>query len=255
MWRVRDRLLLDRILEPGALSVVFQPVVEEPGRGVHYLEALIRGPQGTSAESPDVLFEYARRKHATASVDRACVGAILADARRLPASVRLGLNVHASTLALDLEFLNYLGDAASINGIDPERLIVEIVEHAPPWDVKAFRAGLDGLRAIGARIALDDVGLGHSNFMMILECRPHYFKIDSYFVRGSHVDFYRQAVLASVARLAQPFGAQVVAEGVESRGDLAAVHEAGIGLVQGFLLSPARPVADFAALEPEAWGD
>jgi EAL domain-containing protein (putative c-di-GMP-specific phosphodiesterase class I) len=247
---VREALLIDHILAPGALSVLFQPVLEEASGRLHYLEALIRGPRGTSAESPEILFEYARRKHATVAVDRACVTAILADARRLPAETHLGLNVHASTLALDPDFLNYLGDAASLNGISPSRLVVEIVEHAPPWDVKAFRNGLEGLRAIGTRVALDDVGLGHSNFMMILECRPDYFKVDSYFVAGAHADFYRQAVLASVTRLARPFGAQVVAEGVESPQDLAAMRELGIGLVQGWLLGAPRPVGAFVGDVP-----
>jgi len=125
------------------------------------------------------------------------------------------------------------------------RLVVEIVEHAPVWDVEAFRNVLGGLRAIGARVALDDVGLGHSNYLMILECRPDYFKIDRHFVHGAHADFYRQAVLRSVAQVAVPFGAQVVAEGVEAPEDLAAVRAAGIALAQGWLLCGARPVRHF----------
>jgi EAL domain-containing protein (putative c-di-GMP-specific phosphodiesterase class I) len=196
-------------------------------------------------ESPEVLFEYARRKNCSAHVDAACVRAALAEARQLPEDVRVGVNIHASTLALDPEFLNVVGDAASVNGINPTRLVLEIVEHAPPWDVAGFRNGLEGLRAIGARVALDDIGLGHSNYLMILECRPDYFKVDRHFVHGAHADFYRQAVLASVAHLARPFGAQVVAEGVERPEDLRAVRAAGIGLAQGWLLGAAEDVGHY----------
>jgi EAL domain-containing protein (putative c-di-GMP-specific phosphodiesterase class I) len=236
-----ERLLLDRVLQPGALRVLFQPVYESTAsaRRTHYLEALVRGPVGTTVETPDVLFEYARRKDALAIVDRACVTAVLAEARKLPADVRVGINVHASTLALDPEFLNVLGDAASRHGIDTARLVVEIVEHAPPWDVARFRQALQALRDIEVRIALDDVGLGHSNYMMILEARPDYFKIDRYFVAGCHADFHRQAVLASVAKLARPFQARVIAEGLETEVDLAAVHSLGIDLVQGWLYGTA----------------
>jgi EAL domain-containing protein (putative c-di-GMP-specific phosphodiesterase class I) len=239
--------LIDLALGPGGLSVAFQPVFEVQGDSLrtHYLEALIRGPQGTPGEAADVLFEYARRKNRAADLDRACRRTVLAEARRLPEELRVGLNIHASTLAMDPEFLNLVGDTASLHGIDPSRLIVEIVEHAPPWDVDGFRNGLEGLRAIGARIALDDIGLGHSNYLMILECRPDYFKIDRHFVRGARHDFYRQAVLASVAQLAKPFGAQVVAEGVEADDDLAAVRASGIGLVQGWLLSGAHPASHY----------
>jgi EAL domain-containing protein (putative c-di-GMP-specific phosphodiesterase class I) len=228
--------LIDLILEPGALSVRFQPVYDFSGPAPcwHYVECLIRGPRGTSVEQPEILFEYARRMNREAEADRASVATILAAARGLPAGTRLGINVHASTLARDPEFLPFLGDAVRQAGIAVDRLVIEIVEHAPPWDVAAFRNALDGLRSIGTRIALDDVGLGHSNFKMILECRPNYFKIDRYFVHGARTDFHRQAVLVSVAQLALPFAARVVAEGVETADDLLAVRAAGIDLVQGY---------------------
>lgn len=242
-----ERRLIDAILEPGALSVRFQPVYDVSDRELrwHYVECLIRGPRGTSAEQPEILFEYARRMNREAEADRASLATILHAARALPAQTRLGVNVHASTLARDPEFLPFLGDAARHSGIGVERLVVEIVEHAPPWDVAALRNALDGLRSIGADIALDDVGLGHSNFKMILECRPSYFKIDRYFVHGAEPDFHRQAVLASVAQLALPFAARVVAEGVESEADLRAARAAGIHLVQGYYFGKPCSGTDF----------
>jgi EAL domain-containing protein (putative c-di-GMP-specific phosphodiesterase class I) len=238
--------LLERILAPGALSPVFQPVFEVGGQRPrpHYLEALIRGPRRASAHSPEILFEYVRRRRRTAEVDRACVRAILAEAPRLPAGTPLALNVHASTLAAP-DFVEFLGIAAREHGIRPSRLVVEIVEHAPPRDGQAFRRGLDRLRALGTAVALDDVGFGHSNYRMILECRPDYFKIDAYFVTGARDDYYRRVVLGSVAGLAQSFGARVVAEGVESEDDLAVVRAAGIDLVQGWLLGAALPAPGF----------
>jgi EAL domain-containing protein (putative c-di-GMP-specific phosphodiesterase class I) len=234
-------LLLDRLREPGALSVRFQGVYEiaQEGRACHYLEALVRGPLGTSIEAPEVLFEYARCKNQEAIVDRACVEAVLDAARTLsPTPSLLGLNVHASTLAMDPGFPSFLEEAAGASGIPLSRVIVEIVEHSPPWDLAGFHRTLEGMRSQGAHIALDDVGLGHSNYLMILECRPDYFKIDRYFVRGARTDFYRQAVLTSVAELARPFGARVVAEGVEDSADLEAARAAGIDLAQGFLFDP-----------------
>lgn len=241
-----DRCLIDHILEPGALSVRFQPIYEIADNAVrwHYVECLIRGPEGTSVEQPEILFEYSRKKNREAEVDRACIATVLGAAKSLPGDTRLGINVHASTLAMDPEFLTFLGDAARQTGIAVDRLVVEIVEHAPPWDVSGFRNALDGLRCIGAQVALDDVGLGQSNFMMILECRPNYFKIDRYFVHGARSDFYRRAVLASVAQLALPFAARVVAEGVENEADLEAVRAVGIDLVQGYLFGEPRTGAD-----------
>jgi EAL domain-containing protein (putative c-di-GMP-specific phosphodiesterase class I) len=240
---VTEQSLLEQILNPGALSACFQPVVESNGSGyrTHYLECLVRGPKGTAVERPDVLFSYVRRKHAEVAVDRACIRTILSVAEAFPGEGSLGINVHSVTLAVDADFLMFIKDEAGRRRIDLARIIIEIVEHGVPRNGDAFCGALAGLRGLGVRVALDDIGLGHSNYKMILDCRPDYFKIDRYFVQGSGSDFYRQAVLKSVAELARPFGARVVVEGVENEADLAASRAAGATLFQGFAFSRALP--------------
>ena len=229
--------ILKRILLPGGLRARFQPVYELSGasRACHYFEALIRGPRGSTVESPDILFDYARQKGQEAAVDRACARVILRAARGLPEDVRVGINVHASTLASDPKFSLLLSDAAAESGIRLGRIVIELVEHARPWGAMSFQKALSGLRSDGVGIALDDVGMGESNFKMILDARPDYFKIDRYFVHGAQEDRYRQAVLDVVAELARRFDARVVAEGVETAADLEAVRQAGISLGQGYL--------------------
>ncbi len=231
--------LLDTILEPGGLSVVFQPVFEfrPEDRRLHALECLIRGPRGTGLESPDVLFEYARRKQAEDLVDRACVSAVLEAASQLPGDPHLFVNVHASTV--DREFVTLFVETAKTHQISLDRLTVEIVEHAPCRDERSFHRALDRLREMGVWIALDDVGQGYSNYRRVLDCCPDYLKIDRYFVHGSHADFRRQAVLESFSHLARKLGARMVAEGVEEVADLHAVTASGIDLIQGHLFSPA----------------
>jgi len=238
-----DSTLLDLILEPGRLSVVFQPMFEvgtsQPQ--LFALECLIRGPKGSNAERPNILFEYVRRKRAEAVVDRACIATALADAGLLPGDPRLSLNVHASTLGRDPGFHAFLLERAREARIDPRRLIVEIVEHSPPMDVPSFRRALTQLRDAGVAIALDDVGLGQSNYKMILDVRPEIYKLDRYLVSGAWADPYRQVILDSLARMVRRLEARAVAEGVEDHHELVAVEAAGIDLVQGFLL--ARPLA------------
>jgi EAL domain-containing protein (putative c-di-GMP-specific phosphodiesterase class I) len=232
--------VLDAILAPGGLQVAFQPIVEIRGtaRHIHSLECLIRGPRGTNMEPAAVLFEYVRRKREETALDRACVAAALKAARGLPPEVRLSLNVHAATLERDPEFVLYLGDEAQAASIALPRLTMEIVEHAPLWSGPAFREALSALRDIGVGIALDDIGLGQSNYLMMIDCKPDYFKVDGYLVRGCRSDFYRMAVLESVASLARRFGARVVAEGVEEEDDLIALSAIGVDLFQGHVLYP-----------------
>jgi len=238
-----DRLLIDHILAPGTFTIVFQPILEVRGgvERLHGVECLTRGLPGTALESPVVLFEYARRRGLEARADRTCVNAAIEACARLPSDVRVSVNVHASTLGRDAGFPEFLAGRSRACGIDPSRVTVEVVEHAPPIDDVAFAIALGKLRAKGMRIALDDVGLGHSNFKMMIDCRPDYFKIDGYFVRGAAGDAYRRDLLDAVARLARSAKARVVAEGVEELVDYEAVKRVGIDLVQGYLFS--RPLS------------
>jgi EAL domain-containing protein (putative c-di-GMP-specific phosphodiesterase class I) len=244
-----DSTLLDTLLEPGRLSVVFQPIFEVgvAAPQLYAVECLIRGPRDTNAERPNVLFEYVRRKRAEAAVDRACVATALADAASLPGEPRLSLNVHASTLGRDPGFHDFLLARAAAARIAVRRLVVEIVEHAPPLDVPSFRRTLSELRESGIAIALDDVGLGQSNYKMILDVRPEIYKLDRYLVEDAWSDPYRQVILDSLARMVRRLEARAVAEGVEDARELMAVQAAGIDLVQGFLLSRPLPRDELVA--------
>lgn len=243
--------LVSSALAPGALTAVFQPVVdtEPPPPRLRYLEGLVRGPREIGFDSAERLFSQARLERAEALIDRAAIRAILIEARKLPLDVPIGLNVHASTLATDFDFLNFLCDTAQECWIDPERLVVEVVEHGEPRDPDSLREALAALRHCGVRIALDDLGRGQSNYMLVLECRPDYLKLDRFFVHDVDLDPMRRAILGSVVLLARSIGAVVVAEGVETRAQLRTVREAGIQLVQGFLPGSPQPASAY----DEAW--
>jgi len=170
---MRSAALLDVILRPGSLHAHFQPVVDlaAPHSPPCYWEGLIRGPRGTNVERPDVLFGYARRKRAEVEVDRASLRTVLTAARALP-GVTIGVNVHAATLAADLELVPFVGEVLTETGIAPDSVVLELVEHGQAWDLRALRLNLEGLRDIGMRLALDDFGVGQANHLMLLECRP-----------------------------------------------------------------------------------
>lgn len=239
---------LNTILQPGGITAMYQPIVSADG-ALSGFECLSRGPAGTNFEAANVMFDYVRLKREETLVDRACIVAALSSA---PAgdSIRLALNVHASTLGRDHDFTDFVRETANRYGIAHDRLTIEIVEHAPPWNSIGFAAALDRLRDASMQIALDDVGLGQSNFKMILDVRPDYLKIDRYFVEECDRDDHRQAVLRAVSSLASHFGANVVAEGVETDGVRDVVRSLGIRYMQGYLFAPpltADAARDYAA--------
>jgi len=239
---------LTTLLAPGALSTCFQPIVEDRSGELrlYAFECLTRGPAGTNFESADVLFDYARRKGAEAVMDRVCSAAALANGAASLPGERLSLNVHASTLGRDAAFVDDLAEMLEVFNVEPPRVIIEIIEHAPALNHRLFLDALEALRRRGFRIAIDDVGLGHSNFRMIVDCVPDYLKIDRYFVTDVHTDARHAAVVDAVVAFASRLGIRVIAEGVEEPAAHEFLRNAGVELFQGYFYSPPLPAAGFA---------
>ncbi|HXM62573.1 MAG TPA: EAL domain-containing protein [Terriglobales bacterium] len=243
------RPLLDTFRDPRKLSVRFQPIfhIKEGGSRVDSLEALIRGPLGTNFERADLLFDYVRRKKAETAVDQSCVVAIFDAISNLPSHFRVNINVHASTLGKDPSFADFFRTEAQKRSLALDRFTAEIVEHSPTYNVPALLYTIRRLRDSGIRIALDDVGLGHSNYRMMLDCRPDYFKLDAYFVRGLSTDPDRRAVVRSIVSFAKSMGGCVVAEGAESQECLVTLAKMGVELFQANLLCGALSIEGLRA--------
>lgn len=242
------RMMIEELLLPGAIRIEFQPIVtvSDDGIELYALEALARGPRDTSMERPDVLFEYARRKGEETTLDLICVAQALAAAAGLPSRPAISINIHGSTLSSLPRFAATFLDLAKLNGIAPDRLMLEIVEHRAPWAVESLRSTLQELRHAGVRIALDDLGVGASNYTLFVDCRPDHIKIDRYLVKGCHDDAYRIAVLRSIVALGNACGAIPIAEGIEFHEDLTTVLELGITRVQGWMFSRSLTPAETA---------
>ena len=240
--------VLERIQGPGAIRIEFQPIVRvQPDHVELYaVEALARGPRGTSVERPEVLFEYARRKGVEADIDLICITEAFEAYSQLPAQPLLSINVHGSTLASVDHFAERILSASKAYGIAPGHLMFEVLEYRAPWAIETFLHTLDTLRDAGVRIAVDDLGVGASNYQMIVDCHPDYLKIDRHVVLGCSGDRWRHAVLESIATLSRACGATPIAEGVETIEDIDTLLGLGIDTVQGWLYARSAPPDDFA---------
>ncbi|MFK8025394.1 MAG: EAL domain-containing protein, partial [Ilumatobacter sp.] len=131
---------------------------------------------------------------------------------------------------------------------DPDRIVVEITEHERIDSYFSFAVGLEPLRRLGVRIAVDDVGAGFASFAHVLELKADIVKMDRSIVTGIDADPARQALAAAILELAVHLDASVVAEGVESEAELEAVYAIGIDTAQGYLLHRPAPLSDLSEL-------
>ena len=117
-----------------------------------------------------------------------------------------------------------------------ERIVIELTEQACPNPLSSLQDALRLIRQAGAQLALDDYGTGNANLSLWIGLRPDYVKVDRSIADCVSKSPFRQEVLRSLHSIAKAGQAQLIAEGLENREDLAVCRNLGINNVQGFLL-------------------
>ncbi|MFW3169843.1 EAL domain-containing protein [Geodermatophilus sp. CPCC 206100] len=225
---------------PDDLTLVFQPIVDLAAARIAGYEALSRFP-GTAG--PDVWFAAAAECGVAAELEALAVTKALDAVPALPENTFLTVNVSP----------HLLGSAPVQDALagrpDLHRVVVELTEHAPVDDLATLRRQADALRARGAVIALDDAGAGYSGLHQMAALRPQLVKLDRALVTGVDTDPVRLALAEMVGEFAGRIDAWLLAEGIETPGELAAFLRLGIPLGQGWVLG--RPAPSFAPLAPD----
>lgn len=234
---------LREMVAAGRIRSHFQPIVQLSDGHVVAHEALSRGPEGTALECPRLLFEAAAEAGCELDVDAACRASALrraADAGwAAGADGPLFLNVRPGALA-EPGFLEMLDAAVAAVGRVTRDVVLEVSE-GERLDDELHRA-LAACRAAGYWLALDDAGAGLCGLQAIVEVAPDIVKVDRTLVAGMDAHRGRRAAVAALARLARDLGIVLVAEGIETPGELRVARELGVPLGQGFLLG--RPAAE-----------
>lgn len=227
------RRLISDTVDRRTFNTVFQPVVSlETGRTVG-VEALTRFED--SDYTVESWFSAAHSVGLGADLEIAAIERALASLPEL--DPQLYMTVNASPTALTDPRL-----AELVRSSVPGRIVLEVTEHDAIDDYAVLVRTLQELRALGVRIAVDDVGAGFSSFSHVLELSPHLLKLDKSITRNIDSNPARRALASATVEVASRLGATVVAEGVETHAELAAVASVGVSSVQGYLLQPPGPL-------------
>jgi EAL domain-containing protein (putative c-di-GMP-specific phosphodiesterase class I) len=229
-----SRRRVGRIIETGAFSTVFQPIVDLATGDAIGFEGLTRFEDGTR---PDLVFAEAWSSGTGLDLEAATLERILAASAGLPAGPWLALNVSAA-LILERERL------ARVLVRRTRPIVLEVTEHEVIADYLAVRATVP-LMGPDVRVAVDDAGAGVANFTHIVELRPDFVKIDISLVRGVNHDLTRQALIVGLRHFAQATNGWLIAEGVETEEERQTLIGLGLTLGQGYLFG--RPA------EVHAW--
>ena len=220
-------------LEPGGLTVLVQPIVALGSGDVKGVEALARFPGHPG--NPANVFGAAGLAGIGAELELAAVREALPLLSQLPEPLFMSLNVSPGTLQ-DLELENLLLD------VPGERIVLELSDHGPLVEHGELVHRLDTFRARGIRIAVDDAGSGYAGLQSLLALDPDIIKLDIGLVKNVDQDAVRRCLVRSLAEFAGEIGATLIAEGIETRGELEMLPTLGVDTGQGFFLAKPEPL-------------
>jgi diguanylate cyclase (GGDEF)-like protein len=246
---------LRRLIQDERMDIAFQPIWELDRDEILGYEALARPSARYGFDGPGEAFELAERTGVAHQLCSAARNSALAHARGLPEEALLFVNISPKTLEHDMLSGESLIDAVRAAGLEPNRIVLELTEHATTRLRQVVRE-ISRLRELGFKIALDDVGAGNAGLELLCNVEADFVKLDRSIVANAAHDRSAQGVLEAIIAYARRTEAFVIAEGIEDSAQLELVRHpfspsddalGGVRGGQGYLLG--RPAPGF---EPAA---
>jgi diguanylate cyclase (GGDEF)-like protein/PAS domain S-box-containing protein len=235
---------LRRALAEHELIVHYQPVVNTENGRIVGAEALVRWDHPELGILPPAAFIGLAEETGLilwlgrVVLEEACRQAKQwVDEHDLQFSVAVNLSARQFQ---EPEQVNEIRSVLEASGLHPSQLCLEITEGMAMADIDQTINTLTDLKSLGVRLAIDDFGTGYSSLKYLKILPVDYVKLDQAFVQDIEIDPVDTAIASAVMELARAVGMTVVAEGVETAGQLARLSAIGCPLVQGYYL--ARPM-------------
>jgi EAL domain-containing protein (putative c-di-GMP-specific phosphodiesterase class I) len=161
--------------------------------------------------------------------------------------VSVAVNISAIQLR-DPRFLEYVCAALTESGLEPRYLELELTESVLMQHVESTASVLQSLRDMGVQIAIDDFGTGYSSLSYLQKFPVDSLKVDRSFIHEITTDPDYAPIVSAVISMGKSLNHRVIAEGVESREQVAFLQARQCGEGQGYYFSPPLPAEEFASL-------
>jgi EAL domain-containing protein (putative c-di-GMP-specific phosphodiesterase class I) len=221
---------------PLAIRMAYQPIVDIASGRVFAHEALVRGENGEGAGY--VLSQITDENRY--GFDQTCRVQAIETASRIGVPTAISINFMPNAVYEPANCIRTTLRTAEKTGTSLDRIIFEFTENEDMTDHAALNAIVEEYNRHGLRTAIDDFGAGYSGLNKLARLQPDYVKLDMDLTRDLDRDRRRQAIVRQTTRLCEELGVAVIAEGIETVGEMTACRDAGINLIQGYLFSKPR---------------
>ena len=225
----------------------YQPIISITKKKIVGIESLARGVDALNNTiiSPLDMFEYAHRNGMILPLDRLCrEKGIEGFQDTYFKNKELHLFINIDTCVIDMvEGSNYLLHQVLKYRIPPENVVIEINE-SKVQNIERLVRFVNNYRKSGFLIAIDDLGVGFSNFDRLSLVKPDIIKIDRSLIKDIGISYHKQEIFKCLVTMANNIGAVVVAEGVETEDELNSALEYGAHLIQGYFFSKPQSLSN-----------
>ncbi|MFK8017757.1 MAG: EAL domain-containing protein, partial [Gammaproteobacteria bacterium] len=236
-WVEQGETPLRQILDSRSIETWFQPIFKGSELQLWGYECLARArhPDGTIV-SPNDLFGWARKENLIFMLDRVCRERHIENCALVPEREKYHflINFLPTVIYEPSVCLRSTFAVARRVSLDPSQVVFEVVETDQVTDRHHLRTILDEYRAAGFRVALDDVGAGHSGLTLLADLSPDLIKIDRALVSRSVESEMHAAICQSIIEIGRVGGKLVVAEGIETQQEFDLLRKMGADLFQGY---------------------
>ena len=234
---------VDAILAQKNLLPLFQPIIDIKQAQVFAHEALIRGPLESKLHAPIALLNAASVCGREMEMESVARDVIFEEYRRASHAMPLFVNFSPDALLLsDGDWCFGLAQLEKYR-LAASDIVIEITESSTIRDYSELKEAVTKLKALGFKIALDDLGEGTSSLRLWSELSPHYVKIDKHFIANIHNDPIKLEFVRGIQKIAAESNTLTIAEGIETKDELAVIKDLKIDFAQGYLLG--RPFPKF----------
>lgn len=236
----------------GQLKLHYQPVIDLDTGEVSGYEALLRWYHPRRGiVTPAGFLDVAEETGMIVPIGEWVIRQALAETAQWEGAFRIAINL-SPTQVRSPHLAAVVAQAIHAHSIEPERVEFEITEHVLLQESGVSAGNLEKLRDLGAKVALDDFGIGYSSLGYLRQFPFDRIKIDRAFVDGIDLEADNQAIVSSITRLAEALGMTTTAEGVETRAQLDLLRKLGCQEAQGYLICQPVPGENFATADAVA---